>query len=364
MISVGHHRLLCGDLTDGAVSRLMGDERADVIYSDPPWGPGNQKYWHTQRERGAAPRTSWPDFLAAFARAVAAHRKPTAPVFVEMGLRWLDDLTAAMREVGLPLMGDWHITYGPTGKPLPNRLMVFGVAVDVAIPVPPHGEPITNAALSAVVNPGDIVLDPCTGLGMTARITHALGGRFRGCEMNAARLAHTEAWLRKRVAVASRRVQPSPEDRVYTVRWTRSRKCLAADPLTRWRWSEPSQAEQMTLAEASDAAAKMGGIVCIDGVAIDKLDVAPPKKPLPLTHPKPMRDVPALVRGLMASARWESAFRAALKIRRLDEADRRALEAALQAVAQPDFCRQVRMNPDTMRDLGIAILRRLFEMPA
>lgn len=200
MITLGPHRLLCGDLTDGAVDRLMGSERADVVYSDPPWGPGNQKFWHTMRERGAAPRTSWPEFLVAFAGAVAQHRKRSAPVFVEMGLRWTGDIEAAMRAAGLPHRRTWPILYGPKSKPLPNALLLFGPrAIDVAMPSPAHGEPITRAALAAVVRPGSLVLDPCTGLGMTGRITHVLGGQFRGCEMNAARLDRAAAWLRKRV---------------------------------------------------------------------------------------------------------------------------------------------------------------------
>jgi hypothetical protein len=36
---VGKHRLICGDSTDAAVvKRLMGDERAEMIWTDPPYG--------------------------------------------------------------------------------------------------------------------------------------------------------------------------------------------------------------------------------------------------------------------------------------------------------------------------------------
>jgi hypothetical protein len=199
--TIGPHRLLCGDLTAGAVRDLMGDELADVEYSDPPWGPGNQQYWHTMRERGAVPSTSWPVFLAAFCRACAAHRKPQAPVFVEMGMRWVDELDGAMAAVGLARRRRWSILYGPKKKPLPNALSLYGERdVEVVMPDPPHGEPVTRAVLEAVVRPGMLVLDPCTGLGMTARLTHALGGAFRGTEMNTVRLERTAAWLRKRVA--------------------------------------------------------------------------------------------------------------------------------------------------------------------
>lgn len=194
MITIGRHRLLCGDITQGAVSTLMGGERADVVYSDPPWGPGNQQYWHTMRERGAAPRTSWPDFLTAFCSSVARHRRPRAPVFVEMGVRWGQDLLAAMAVAGLPHHWTQSVLYGSPKRP--NLLMLFGAYVDVDV-AGMSGEAMTNKALAACVRPGHVVLDPCTGLGMTARVTHALSGVFRGCEMNAARLGKTEAWLRR-----------------------------------------------------------------------------------------------------------------------------------------------------------------------
>ena len=202
VMTIGRHRLVCGDITVAeTLETLMGDDRADVIYSDPPWGPGNQQYWHTMRERGTAPRTSWPAFLAAFCGICARYRRPTSPVFVEMGVRWVDELDEEMAKVGLERQRRWTIFYGPKKKPLPNTLSLFGErAVDVVMPVPAHGEPVTRSALAAVIEPGAIVLDPCTGLGMTARLTHALGGSFRGSEMNAARLARTEAWLCKRGA--------------------------------------------------------------------------------------------------------------------------------------------------------------------
>lgn len=200
MISIGPHRLLCGDITGGAVSALMGDELADVVYGDPPWGPGNLKFWTTMHDRGSVPRETWPRFLACFCAAVAKHSRPEAPIFVEMGLRWVDELDAAMLVEGLERRRRWPITYGPKKKPLPNTLSLYGPRdVAVELPDPPHGEPVTRAILGAVVKAGTVVLDPCTGKGMTARITHRLGGVFRGSELNPKRLEETAAWLRKTV---------------------------------------------------------------------------------------------------------------------------------------------------------------------
>lgn len=198
--AIGPHRLLVGDVTAGTVKDLMGGELADVVYSDPPWGPGNLQFWATMHARGSVPRETWPRFLDAFCSSVVKHTRPEAPIFVEMGLRWVDDLDAAMRSWGLGRRRRWDITYGSKRRPLPNTLLLYGPTnVVVTLPDPPHGEPVTLAVLGAVVRPGVVVLDPCTGFGMTARITHRLGGVFRGTELNPQRLARTAAWLQKAV---------------------------------------------------------------------------------------------------------------------------------------------------------------------
>lgn len=209
IIVVGPHRLLCGDITAGAVEQLMGHEKADVSYTDPPWGQGLLTQFATMA--GGEPRLPWPKFLSTLVREVAAHTKPGRPIFIEMGRTWEADLMRSLSTglLGSPWCGNdpderddtkrWEVTYGARKNPRPSLLFGLQTGDAVVMPSPPHGEAVTRAALVPFVKPSSVVLDPCTGLGMTARITVELGGVFRGVELNPKRLERTVEWLRRRV---------------------------------------------------------------------------------------------------------------------------------------------------------------------
>jgi len=192
---IGPHRVRCGDLESFDLNHLMNGEKAAVIYSDPPWGPGNLRYWRTMNKQDfpGSGQERWVKFLAMFASAVDEHLAPDGVALIEMGNRWRTDLTSVMEATGFAIHGTWTILYGSPKRP--NLLMAFARK---GIPKPSlanvQGFTGFNAVLNAVrpvARPGEILLDPCCGLGNSAEAAMETGMVFRGMELNPARLART-----------------------------------------------------------------------------------------------------------------------------------------------------------------------------
>lgn len=60
---LGVHRLICGDSTDAAdIGKLMGGEKADMVFTDPPWNV-NYGAVDSDNRQGYNPRTIMNDFM-------------------------------------------------------------------------------------------------------------------------------------------------------------------------------------------------------------------------------------------------------------------------------------------------------------
>ena len=111
---LGRHRLVCGDSTDlQVIDDLMQGERADFIFTDPPWNvnygaveKGNHKgkqIWKRQ------PRTilndhmeadDWQGFCNAIAGSLFAASKSGAPIYCVMSAQEWPIIDAALRQAG------------------------------------------------------------------------------------------------------------------------------------------------------------------------------------------------------------------------------------------------------------------------
>jgi hypothetical protein len=190
------HRVVVGDVMLGAVAQCMAGDLADVVYSDPPWGEGNLRYWRTHA--GDATRPSWDAFVAAWTRAVADATKPGAPVFVEMGLQWADEFAAALERVGIVVSRRWTGQSRSGARLLPNALLYAGAPLRADFdPSSLNARELPRACVAEVGDFRRVVLDPCCGKGFTARAAVAAGMIFRGVELNPKRAEVTVKWLRK-----------------------------------------------------------------------------------------------------------------------------------------------------------------------
>lgn len=184
---MSEHRLQRGDVTQGAIGRLMGDSRASLVYSDPPRGQGNLQYWRTYN--GEAVRPDWTAFREHYIDAVTTYC--VGPAFIEMGIRWSDEFSAAFRDRGWS--ESWRVTVGYGPKKTPKHVLAMvppGLTGPDVFVVPPGNEWVVNRAMAArYAVPGAVMLDPCLGLGRSAQCFANQGMVIFGNELNPRRLA-------------------------------------------------------------------------------------------------------------------------------------------------------------------------------
>lgn len=182
--------IVVAPLSMAAARKALDGERAAIVYSDPPWGAGNLMYWRTHN--GETDRPDWREFLSTFCDVVVQSVEPGAHVFVEMGVRWVDELAAEMACRGHAECARWTCLYGSPKRP--NMVWYSGPGADCD-PTGMSGVAMTHHVLSAVAVPGALVFDPCCGKGMTARVALRLGMRFAGVELNPTRAAVARQWV-------------------------------------------------------------------------------------------------------------------------------------------------------------------------
>lgn len=68
----------------------------------------------------------------------------------------------------------------------------------------------------------------------------------------------------------------------------------------------------------------------------------------------------SIVREHMGAGRWREAIRLAAKFPQLGEHRGAILDAQL-AYTNPEFCREIRKNPDALIEAGIAALRARYQ---
>jgi hypothetical protein len=189
------------DLLNGGIDtmlRLINNSEVDIVYSDPPWNPGNEKWWRRYAHKN--PPIGYNEFLDSWCQLVSAINP--SRIFVEQSVNYkynglLFDAIDRCDKWILPLANSWIPLYGNPKRPY--KLFYFG-SNDLDVDVNGfHGESTTRKIFDSIPNiKNSLIVDPCTGTGMTSRMAHHSYSDFVGIELNEIRLNRAIAWLLKK----------------------------------------------------------------------------------------------------------------------------------------------------------------------
>tara|TARA_Y100001973_G_C5195692_1_gene334095 strand:- start:1900 stop:2517 length:618 start_codon:yes stop_codon:yes gene_type:complete len=201
--TIGKHRVKHGDIMDG-IDDLMDGKQADIIYTDPPWGQGNIRYWQTLNKKmtGAERKEiKYDAFINQIFKVCKKYAKNL--LFVEYGIQWKDDIINLGEKYGFIHNQIIDVRYRSGSKLLPLHLHVFSkTSLDLS---QDYIDSVTNThryktlkkALMPFSKEGMTILDPCCGMGFTAGIAKQTGMTFYGNELNSKRLEKTIKRLEK-----------------------------------------------------------------------------------------------------------------------------------------------------------------------
>jgi DNA modification methylase len=201
---LGDHLLYCGDSTEEATfTRLMGDEKAHLIWTDPPW---NVNYGGIDNDnvQGWKVRTimndhmnegQWDEFVEQFCATMKENSEPGAPIYLVMSAQEWPVIDKHLREVGFHWSStviwakdrlvlsrkDYHTQYEPIWygwnadaarlSPVEDRKQsdLWEIQRPARSELHPTMKPIELVQKSIVNSskPGNIVLDSFGGSGST-----------------------------------------------------------------------------------------------------------------------------------------------------------------------------------------------------
>jgi DNA modification methylase len=212
---LGRHRVLCGDATVPTdLERLMGEERATVMFTDPPWNVAIGQDSNPRHRQRAGLRNDnlseadFQDFLAGFIDAITPYI--TGDVYCVLGASEWPRLDASLRDRGYHwsatviwvkdvfVLGrsKYHRRYEPIwygwradGKSSFCDARNLDDVWEIPRPRRSEDHPTTKPvelcarAIENSSKPGNLVVDPFLGSGSTLLAAHTLGRRCFGLEL-------------------------------------------------------------------------------------------------------------------------------------------------------------------------------------
>lgn len=201
-IEIGKHTVSNEDVQNVDFTKLLKGSKAHILYTDPPWGDGNMKYWCTLNKRHTGQdieAMSYKSLIKIIKDMIKNH--VDGYVFLETGNKWLDETLNDVKDV-IYNEKVYSLRYKSGSKLLTNPVIVGTTDPNLVLPnldelegaIDEHSLKI---AIPLLAKEGAILLDPTCGMGNSARSAIQNKMRFVGNEFNAKRLEKTINSLKK-----------------------------------------------------------------------------------------------------------------------------------------------------------------------
>jgi hypothetical protein len=201
-IEIGKHIVSNEDVQNVDFNKLLKGSKAHILYTDPPWGDGNMKYWCTLNKRHTGQEIeamSYKTLIKIIKDMIKNH--VDGYVFLETGNKWLDETLEDVKDV-IYNEKVYSLRYKSGSKLLTNPVIVGTTNPNLVLPnldalegaIDEHSLKI---AIPLLAKEGAILLDPTCGMGNSARSAIQNKMRFVGNEFNSKRLEKTIISLKK-----------------------------------------------------------------------------------------------------------------------------------------------------------------------
>lgn len=189
---LGEHKIKVGDILKG-IDDLMDNQKAYIIYTDPPWSAGNLKWWETNnlKDTGIVVKNDYLKLLYKFFE-----------IANKFGKEWLiieysfknNLLLENLNKLNFNFLGIKKCLYKGGGKYLPFKIHIFSKShkslPDFFNKISENDKDyeVVKKVVYPIAKKGEILLDPFSGLGNSFRVALETDMIYRGNELNKKRV--------------------------------------------------------------------------------------------------------------------------------------------------------------------------------
>ena len=206
MMEIGRHRLLCGDVTRNDLNILMDGKKADIVYVDPPWNNGIATLFRRWAGKPSKVRVS--DFFVDLLEGLKKHSNGV--IIADVGEQTFLEFRTIAEQMGAKTIDSVMKTWGENDGVYYTWIGTFTDTdcgwYDSKVMEKYQANTDNEKALEYLLSEWKsyplnqsgkgIILDPCIGYGLTARLGHTLGLTIYGMELNPKRLAKSVKFLK------------------------------------------------------------------------------------------------------------------------------------------------------------------------